>query len=265
MWINGTPASLLAASDRAAQFGDGSFTTARVIDGEIQYFSAHIERLKKATQRLMIEGVDWPALSAEMTHAAHLRGEGVVKAIISRGVGGRGYSPQGCSTPTRIVSSSDYPAHYHQWRQEGVKLKLSPVALSQNTLFAGIKHLNRLEQVMIRLHLDQTDAHEALVVDTSGILVECCAANIFWRKGYQVFTPELSGSGVAGIMRSHIISLLEQSGIYTISIVQQTPEILREADEVIICNALMPVLPVRQADNGYFTSSQLYDFLHPVC
>lgn len=265
MWINGTPVSLLAASNRAVQFGDGSFTTARVIAGEIQYLTAHIERLKTATQRLMIEGVDWSALTAEMGHAASMREDGVVKAIISRGEGGRGYSPQGCGSPTRIVSSSVYPAHYHQWRQQGVKLALSPVALSKNALFAGIKHLNRLEQVMIRLHLDQTGADEALVVDTSGMLVECCAANIFWREGYQVFTPELSGSGVAGIMRSHIISLLEQSGIYTISIVQQTPEILREADEVIICNALMPVLPVRQADDWHFTSSQLYDFLHPVC
>ena len=118
---------------------------------------------------------------------------------------------------------------------------------------------------MIRLHLDQTDAQEALVVDTSGMLVECCAANIFWRKGHEVFTPDLSDSGVAGIMREHIISILTQSGIYTISVVKQSPDVLREADEVIVCNALMPVIPVRQAENWHFTSSQLYDFLHQVC
>jgi 4-amino-4-deoxychorismate lyase len=265
MWINGISASLLSASDRAAQFGDGSFTTARVTAGKIQFAEAHIERLKAASQRLMIEGADWTALEEEMAHAASMREEGVVKAIISRGEGGRGYSSQGCGSPTRIVSVSDYPAHYHQWRRLGVKLALSPVALGQNTLLAGIKHLNRLEQVMIRLHLDQTDAHEALVVDTSGMLVECCAANIFWRKGDQIFTPDLSASGVAGIMRSQIISLLEQSEIYTISVVKQPPDVLHDADEVIICNALMPILPVRQAQDWHFTSSQLYDFLHQVC
>ncbi len=265
MWINGISGKLLAAGDRAVQFGDGSFTTARIVAGNIQHLAGHISRLKNASQRLMIDGVDWTALEAEMIHAASLQGEGVVKAIISRGEGGRGYSPQGCSSPTRIISVSEYPAHYHQWRQHGVTLARSPVALSCNPLLAGIKHLNRLEQVMIRLHLDQTDAHEALVVDTSGMLVECCAANIFWRKGHEAFTPDLSDSGVCGIMRNHIISLLTQSGIYTISVVKQSPEILQEADEVIICNALMPVLPVRQADEWHFTSSQLYDFLHQVC
>lgn len=265
MWINGISGKLLAAGDRAVQFGDGSFTTARIVAGNIQHLAWHIARLNIASQRLMIEGVDWPALEAEMIHAASLQGEGVLKTIISRGEGGRGYSPSGCCSPTRIISVSDYPAHYHQWRQQGVTLARSPVTLSRNPLLAGIKHLNRLEQVMIRLHLDQTDAHEALVVDTSGMLVECCAANIFWRKGHEVFTPDLSDSGVAGIMRSHIISLLTQSGIYTISVVKQSPEVLQEADEVIICNALMPVLPVRQADEWHFTSSQLYDFLHQVC
>lgn len=265
MWINGTLTSMLAASDRVAQFGDGSFTTAHISAGKIQLICAHLQRLKTATERLMIEGVDWLALEAEMTHAAGTRKEGVIKTIISRGEGGRGYSPKGCSLPTRIISVSDYPAHYHQWQQQGVKLTLSPVTLSRNRLLAGIKHLNRLEQVMIRLHLDQADAHEALVVDSSGMIVECCAANIFWRKGCQVFTPDLTNSGVAGVMRARIISILKHSGIYTISVVQQPPDILRNVDEVIICNALMPVVPVRQVDEWHSTSSQLYDFLHQVC
>lgn len=265
MWINGVSATLLAASDRAVQYGDGSFTTARIVAGNIQHLAGHLARLKIASQRLMIDGVDWTALEVEMIQAASLHGEGVLKTIISRGEGGRGYSPQGCSSPTRIISVSGYPTHYHQWRQQGVTLAQSPVALSRNPLLAGIKHLNRLEQVMIRLHLDRTDAHEALVVDTSRMLIECCAANIFWRKGHDVFTPDLSDSGVAGIMRNHIISMLAQSGVFTISVVRQSPETLQEADEVIICNALMPVLPVRQADDWHFTSSQLYDFLHQVC
>jgi len=265
MWINGVLADALPATDRATQFGDGSFTTARVMGGKVQLLAQHIDRLKAATERLMIAGVDWQALEAEMRHAASSCDDAVLKVILSRGVGGRGYSPQGCHSPSRMVSLSDYPSHYHRLRQQGVRLALSPVALSQNSLLAGIKHLNRLEQVMIRLHLDQTDAHEALVVDTEGMLVECCAANIFWRKGSQVFTPELSLAGVSGVMRNHIIHLLEEDARFNVSEVKAPPETLRDADEVIICNALMPVLPVIQAENWHFTSSTLYDFLHQVC
>jgi 4-amino-4-deoxychorismate lyase len=265
MWINGVSTDLLPAGDRSAQFGDGSFTTAHVSQGKIQLLSAHIDRLKVATERLMIADVDWQRLEGEMIHAASLRGEAVLKAVVTRGAGGRGYSPKGCHSPTRIISTSDYPAHYHAWREQGIKLALSPVKLSQNELLAGIKHLNRLEQVMVRLHLDQTDVHEALVVDTAGMLVECCAANLFWRKGDTVFTPDLSLSGVSGVMRNHIMALLEQSGRLGVRVVTEPPQTLSEADEVIICNALMPFMPVRQVEDWHFTSSTLNDFLHQVC
>ncbi|QMV51248.1 aminodeoxychorismate lyase [Ewingella americana] len=265
MWINGVSTHLLPAGDRSAQFGDGSFTTAHISKGKVKLLSAHLDRLKVATERLMITGVDWSLLEAEMLHAASLCDEAVLKVVVTRGAGGRGYSPQGCDSPTRIISTSAYPAHYHAWREQGVKLALSPVALSQNPLLAGIKHLNRLEQVMVRLHLDQTDAQEALVVDTAGMLVECCAANLFWRKGENVFTPDLSLSGVSGVMRNHIIALLEQSGRFSVSVVAEPPQTLSDADEVIICNALMPFMPVRQVEDWHFTSSTLNDFLHQVC
>ncbi|WP_257895800.1 aminotransferase class IV, partial [Enterobacter roggenkampii] len=76
-----------------------------------------------------------------------------------------------------------YPAHYARWREEGVTLTLSPVRLGRNPMLAGLKHLNRLEQVLIRTHLEQTDADEALVLDSEGRITECCAANLFWRQG----------------------------------------------------------------------------------
>jgi 4-amino-4-deoxychorismate lyase len=265
MWINGAAATTLPAADRSVQFGDGCFTTARVLRAEIQLLSEHIARMRRAASVLCIDCVDWAALEREMVHAAGQQEEAVVKAVITRGQGGRGYSAAGCSEPTRIVSVSAYPAHYHALRKHGVKLTLSPVNLSKNPLLAGIKHLNRLEQVMIRLHLDQTDAHEALVVDTSGCLVECCAANLFWRKGNHIFTPDLSQSGVDGVMRRHIIRLIENTSPWTLHIVSEPVKALSDADEVLICNALMPVLPVAQASGEKYSSRELYDFLLQSC
>jgi len=265
MWINGVVADSLPAGDRSVQFGDGCFTTARVILGKIQFLSQHIARMQRAVGVLKIDGTDWQALEAEMILAATDRDEGVVKAILTRGQGGRGYSAAGCSTPTRIVSASDYPVHYHQWREQGVRLASSPVALSKNALLAGIKHLNRLEQVMIRMHLDQTDANEALVVDTSGCLVECCAANLFWRKGNRVYTPDLSQSGVDGIMRQHIIRELNAASGWSLHIVSENSTTLADADEILICNALMPLLPVARVDDAHYSSRHLYDSLRHRC
>lgn len=89
---------------------------------------------------------------------------GVLKVIISRGSGGRGYSAMNCQAATRILSVSAYPAYYSQWRKQGITLTLSPIPLGRNPYLAGLKHLNRLEQVLIRSHLEQTDADEALVL-----------------------------------------------------------------------------------------------------
>lgn len=263
-WINGQWQDALALSDRGLQFGDGCFTTARVRDGRVDLLSWHIERLQQAAQRLMLPTTDWTALELEMVHAAESLQLGVVKAILTRGSGGRGYSPVGCEHPTRIVTCNSYPMHYLQWREQGISLALSPISLGRNPLLAGLKHLNRLEQVLIRAHLDQTAAEEALVLDTAGMLVECCAANLFWRKGKAVFTPDLSQAGVAGLMRRRVIALLAGSK-YRIHFVSEPLDTLADAHEVLISNALMPVLPVNAVQSWRYHSRQLYDFLRPHC
>lgn len=109
-----------------------------------------------------------------------------------------------CQAATRILSVSAYPAYYSQWRKQGITLTLSPIPLGRNPYLAGLKHLNRLEQVLIRSHLEQTDADEALVLDSEGWVTECCAANLFWRTGDIVFTPRLDQAGVNGIMRQFV-------------------------------------------------------------
>ena len=178
--------------------------------------------------------------------------------------GGRLYSRRGCGEPTRIVSLAPWPQHYSDLQQRGVSLRLSPVRLARNPQFAGIKHLNRLEQVMIRAHLDQTDADEALVLDTEGWVVECCAANLFWRQGSQIFTPDLSASGVDGIMRRSLMAQLAAAG-QACQVIKSEPAQLLAADEVVICNALMPVLPVRQIEAVEFTERSLFNQLRASC
>lgn len=263
-WINGQQHDALAPSDRGLQFGDGCFTTARVMEGKIDLLSWHLERMQQAAQRLLLPAVNWLALEREMLHAAESIPLGVVKAVLTRGSRGRGYSPLGCGHPTRIVSRSTYPTDYQQWRESGITLVLSPVQLARNPLLAGLKHLNRLEQVLIRAHLDQTEAHEALVLDTADMLVECCAANLFWRKGKNVFTPTLDQAGVAGLMRRRVIELLAGSG-YSLHLVNEPLEMLADADEVLVCNALMPLLPVNAAQAWRYRSRRMYDFLRPHC
>lgn len=261
-WVNGERENQIRLDDRAVQFGDGCFTTARIVDGTIAYLTEHINRLREATTALMISNMDWSILEKEMQGAACYckDPEAVLKVIITRGPGKRGYSTLGCHQPTRIMLLSTAPKQYPLLRQRGVRLTLSPIRLGINPMLAGIKHLNRLEQVLIRFHLDQTDADEALVLDTDGKLVECCAANIFWRKGGCLFTPSLENAGVRGITRDRLIRRAKELGYFCQTVRTDSTE-LEYAEEVLICNSLMPVLPVNEIDCWHYKSRELYSLL----
>lgn len=262
--INGVEQDSLAASDRSVQFGDGCFTTARICHGDIPFFEQHLQRLQATCRALMIPFADSEALAQEMRALAQGQHEGVLKVIITRGSGGRGYSPSACQAPVRMLSVSSAPAHYPRWQRQGISLALSPVRLGRNPLLAGLKHLNRLEQVLIRAHLEQTEADEALVLDSEGWVTECCAANLFWRAGDTVFTPRLDHAGVNGIMRQHCIALLRQSRFRVVEI-NAREDAIRQADEVLICNALMAVVPVNQFADARYLSRELFEFLAPLC
>lgn len=262
--INGHEQDYLAANDRAIQFGDGCFTTARIVKGEIALLPAHLQRLRKTCETLLIPFTEWSLLENEMKSLAAGHARGVLKVILTRGSGGRGYSASDCQHPTRLLSVSAYPAHYDRWRSEGITLELSPVRLGRNPMLAGLKHLNRLEQVLIRTHLEQSAADEALVVDSEGFITECCAANLLWRQGNDVFTPRLDQAGVNGVMRQFCMQKLAHSGFRVVE-VNARIEALDTADEVVACNALMPVVPVRACGNLRFSSRTLFQFLAPLC
>ncbi|MCR3755314.1 MAG: aminodeoxychorismate lyase [Sodalis sp. Psp] len=263
-WVNSIPQQQLLLTDRALQFGDAFFTTARILDGTILLLEWHLERLAEAAQRLLFTTFNPDVVRQDMLIAAASGGDGVIKTLISRGIGGRGYSFIGCGAPVRIVSRFPAPTHYSRWRQDGVRLSLSPVRLARNPLLAGIKHTNRLEQVLIRAHLEGDGADEALVLDTDGCLVGCGSANLFWRQGQQVYTPILNYAGVAGVMRKRILLLLPTLG-YTPVEIATGPDVLLAAEEVFITNALLPVVPVREIDHRQYYDRTLYIALCSHC
>ncbi|CDH23598.1 4-amino-4-deoxychorismate lyase (aminotransferase), component of p-aminobenzoate synthase multienzyme complex [Xenorhabdus bovienii str. kraussei Becker Underwood] len=269
-WINGKPCNQLPVNDRAVQFGDGCFTTIRVEQGQAALLPLHIKRLQKGVEKLFMPALDWLQLEDHIKQVATGCESGVLKVILSRGVGGRGYGISDAIEPNQVLSLSSYPEQYVIQRKNGISLVLSPIIMGINPHLAGIKHLNRLEQVLIKRFIEQSKADEALVLDSDGLLVECCTANIFWRKGKNVYTPDLNQCGVEGVMRQKIMQLLAESD-YNLSCVMRYPEVLAHADEVIICNSLMPVIAVNQIQAHKnqpawkYQSRELHEYLLPAC
>ncbi|WMY96445.1 MAG: aminodeoxychorismate lyase [Arsenophonus sp.] len=271
-WINGEQKNHIFITDRSFQFGDGCFTTIRVVGQCPALLALHIERLKKGVKKLFLPQPNWKRLFFDINKIAKLNKKdfAVIKVVIIRRGFEQGYSTLKSNKVTVIILLTDYPMFYLEKRKAGIDVILSNIPINQNPYLAGIKHLNRLEQILIKKQIQLLNVDEAIVSDIKGILISCCASNIFWRKEKFIFTPKLNYSGVAGVMRKKVISSLSNSH-YKFFYKNQYPNVLEYSDEIVITNSLMPILPVnrivthmKQPICQYY-SRKLFNFLLPYC
>jgi 4-amino-4-deoxychorismate lyase len=226
------------STDRSFQYGDGLFTTVRVKDGKAMLWDLHLQRLVSGAKALLIHSFDTDELTAKVQQAISASDQ-VIKVLISRGQAGRGYSPQGIESPCCYISTAALP-DYSNWQQQGIRLGVADFKLAQQPALAGLKHNNRLEQVLIKAELAQSDVDELVVLDQSDAVIEVSAANLMFCKKGQWFTPALDQAGVNGVMRQYLMAQLSVTeGRYRLADLQQ-------AEALLICNALMGVVPVKE-------------------
>lgn len=257
--INGSESNTIDAMDRGLAYGDGLFSTMRVKYGEVQLWDFHLQRLQLGAQKLFFPKVDWQQLTAEVNLVANgltATKDSVIKIILSRGTGGRGYSADGCDSPLRIISTSIYPELYYQWQQQGIKLIQCDFQISSNKQLAGLKTLNRLEQVLIKQELQNKQAAEGIVCDNQGNVIEACTANLFIFIDNRWKTPLLDSSGVAGVVRRQLIANAELAGI---KIYEEHIHVssLQKAQAICLTNALMGLVPVIQYQQSIFDNKSL--------
>lgn len=238
------------------QYGDGCFTTVAVTSGVVEFWSLHKSRLQQGCDRLKIAFDNWPVVEQYINEISSTPDPIVIKVIISRGVGGRGYSTDPNAQSSFFISQHPFPAHYQQWQEDGISLTLSEVKLAQQPLLAGVKHLNRLEQVLVKQDLQLSQFDDAIVCDTQGHIVETSASNIFWYRDHQWYTPNLTECGVDGVMRNLILRYFAQQNL-AVNIVKAKIDTIKKAESVFICNSLMKVIPVAN-----FQTNEDYQMVH---
>jgi len=259
MIVNGRQQQHIEIADRAFQYGDGCFTTMAFRNGHLEFFDAHIERLKLACKTLYIKFDKWTELERCIIDSFKPTFDCVVKVMITRGEGGRGYSPLGADNPSFIITHHTIPSHYTIWQTKGIKLTISPITLACQPLLAGIKHLNRLEQVMVKQELAQTSYDDAVVCDTQQKVIETSVGNLFWYKDYVWYTADLSESGVEGVMRNQVLSVMKQKGLEC-RVIKEDVSALFTANELFICNSLMMLVPIVSLFNPITHQSKEYPF-----
>lgn len=244
VWVNGVPDGRLDPADRGLAYGDGVFETLRVIRGQAVLAGRHWLRLTQSCGRLGLP-LDASLLQSEFAAFLDGRGDGIAKIIVTRGAGGRGYLPPAQAELTRIFSWHEAPAYPAEYASLGIRAGLCQQRLGQAPMLAGLKHLNRLEQVLLRQELESLACAEALVCDVAGRVVEGVISNVFLVRGGALLTPSLDLAGVAGVMRAEILAQAAQLGL---SVTETTliPDDFLQADEVFFCNSVYGIWPVRE-------------------
>jgi 4-amino-4-deoxychorismate lyase len=253
--INGKPGEEIALHDRGFLYGDGLFETLAVRQGVPLLWDRHVQRLRRGAARLAIDAPSDTLLHAEAQEVCHGVTRGVLKIILTRGVSGRGYAPVTNGIPTRAVSLSPWPDYPSRHRTHGIAAQFCHTIIGRHPALAGIKHLNRLEQVLARAELGQGIA-EGLMLDQQGAVIEGTMSNVFTVSRHTLVTPDLAHSGVEGVMRGLV---LEQAAALSLPsrIATLTPEDILNAEEVFLTNSLIGLWPVRQIESKEYPTGSI--------
>ncbi|TJZ78910.1 aminodeoxychorismate lyase [Chitiniphilus eburneus] len=238
--VNGVPADSITLLDRGYQFGDGVFCTLRCESGGLRFWSRQYARLVHDCTALGIAAPDEATLLADI--ATLEPNDAVIKIIVTRGDSERGYAaPEHCA-PNRMVQAAPLP---QRPPMDGVRVRWCETRASWQPRLAGIKHLNRLENVLARAEWHDPAIFEGLLLDRDGHVVEGVMSNLLALSGRVLFTPRLDSGGVAGVMREVMMEAAPQMGM-AVRETLLTPAALMAADRLWLCNSVIGLVPVRE-------------------
>jgi 4-amino-4-deoxychorismate lyase len=243
--VNGSAAETIPVMDRGLMYGDGVFRTMRVEHGQVDSWQRQYQKLAADCAALDILCPAQSTLEHDIHEAVTSEPDCVLKIIVSRGEGGRGYGLPSSVHPSRVIVTAPLPEYPARYWEEGVRLHVCEIRMCHQPRLAGIKHLNRLENVLARMEWADADIPEGLMLDADGDVIEGTMSNVFMRKENRLVTPDLSQCGVAGLQRDRIVELAPSLGL-TVAIGHLPLRTLLEADEVLVCNSVIGIWPVRE-------------------
>jgi 4-amino-4-deoxychorismate lyase len=249
--LNGIHNDQIPVTDRGLQYGDGLFETLAVVNGKPQAWHRHMARLARGEDALLLPRMDRSQLLREAESLCEGCERGVLKILITRGSGGRGYRPPVPCEPRRILSLHPWPEIPPAWYSEGMQLRVCDMRWGRNPRLAGLKHLNRLEQVLARQEWDDPRIAEGLMLDELDSVISGTQSNLFLLRSGRLLTPDLSCSGIAGTMRERVIESAVSLDL-PVEITSLKLDDVMAADGLFMSNSLWGLCPVsRLLDKHY--------------
>ncbi len=250
--VNGMATDLANVLDRGFAYGDGLFESIRLVHGQAPLWPGHMRRLAEGCARLRIAPPDPRRLLAETRRVGEGMAQAVVRITVTRGVGERGYAVPVSPRPSRAVAAFAPPASNQANYSRGLRMRVCDLRLAEQPLLAGIKHLNRLEQVLARAEWDDSAIAEGLLRDRHDRVISATMANLFAVVDGELLTPSLHRCGVAGVARAELLAICPQARETDLNLQQ-----LCTASEIFLSSSVRGVLPVQSLDDQHFMPGAL--------
>ncbi len=249
---NHKPVEVVPIDDRAFQYGDGLFETIAIRAGRPRLWQFHLQRLASGCERL---GIRMPAeqnLREQLDTALDAgnvdAGSGTAKIILSAGSGPRGYARDREIEPRIFIGVFPGNALSGSAYEEGVDAMVCETRLAGPSVLAGLKTLNRLEQVFGRSECVAANAFEGLMVDADERVICGTMSNVFIVIDHTLITPALTRCGVAGVMRRLVLESFAAID-KAVVIRDVTLAELWQSDEVFLSNSQFGVVPLRRCED----------------
>ena len=254
--INGIASEYVSVTDRGLHYGDGVFETIACVGNSAVFIQQHLNRMENGARKLNIPFPDRQLFLDDIN--CLLRGSNsnsIIKLILTRGRGKRGYRYEKTQIPTRICMLSAWPDYVAHWREHGITTRFCQTQVSVNPQLAGIKSLNRLDSVLASSELGPA-FNEGFLSDIDGNVIEGSMSNIFIVSNGTLVTPDLSRCGVNGIMREQIIDIAQNSSI-KVETRNITRDELLESREIFISNSVIGVCVVKQLEKQSYNTDTM--------
>ena len=252
--INGEEQSNISVFNRNMQYGDGLFETCVAKDNQILFWDKHLLRLNIGCDKLKIKKIEESIWLEDIKKALSFSSKKncIIKLILSRGNSQRGYSYPDDILPVRVVIVSEI---IKSQSKQSFSLEYAQSGYHSNPNLAGIKHCNRIEQILARATMKED---EAIMLDENKNIISVTQGNIYFIFGKRLLTPKLDRCGVIGSRRSLILELAKSIGLdiqeEEVSMIQA-----QKADEVFISNSLIGIQSVSSIEDCQLSSSSITD------
>lgn len=245
MLVNGLPGDCIHADDRGLAYGDGIFRTLRLRNGQPLHWHRHFNKLRDDCAVLGLDCPDETTLLHELGQLSLSHAESVAKIIITRGRGERGYARPTAGGHTRIIDCQPLPVYPSEFYSAGIATGICRIKLGHQPALAGIKHLNRLENVLAATECREAGWAEGLLEDEAGEIIGGTRSNLFLVRNGMLCTPELTRCGVAGMQRERVMAWADRHKVECRIIPLRRDDLL-QADEIFLVNSVFGLWPIRE-------------------